>query len=98
MKKYILIFAAASAAFCAFAESNPINPPKLVGSRGENYDESKTNLFPIPDILELPGGKGKIETALDWETYARPYVIKQLEEQMYGAMPPAPRKPGIRAS
>lgn len=90
MKKYILIFAAASAAFCAFAESNPINPPKLVGSRGENYDESKTNLFPIPDILELPGGKGKIETALDWETHARPYVIKQLEEQMYGAMPPRP--------
>lgn len=90
MKKYALIFAAASAALCAFAEGNPINPPKLVGPRGENYDESKTNLFPIPDILELPGGKGRIETALDWETAARPYVIKQLEEQMYGAMPPRP--------
>lgn len=89
MKK-LLILAASVFPLILFCAGNVITPPKLVGHRGENYDESKTNLFPLPDILELPGEKGRIETPLQWEFCARPYVIEQLESQMYGAMPPRP--------
>ena len=91
MKK-LLILAASVFPLILFCAGNVITPPKLVGHRGENYDESKTNLFPLPDILELPGEKGRIETPMQWEFCARPYVIEQLESQMYGAMPPRPAK------
>ena len=91
MKK-LLILAASAFPLILFCADNVILPPKLVGTRGENYDESKTNLFPLPDILELPGGKGRIGTPMQWEFCARPYVIEQLENQMYGAMPPRPAK------
>lgn len=90
MKKITTLLAVSFfAGIIAFA--NPIKPPRLVGLyRGENYDESKTNMFEIPNILAKRDGKGEIKTALEWEQINRKWVISVMESEMYGKMPPRP--------
>jgi hypothetical protein len=51
-----------------------------------NYDESKANLFPLPDPLVAKDGK-RITTLRDWERSRRPEVLRLVTEELYGAVP-----------
>jgi len=56
-----------------------------------NYDESRADIFKKLDILEKIGG-GRVETAWQWINEERPKVIKFLEDEYYGKLPPRPEK------
>ncbi len=77
---------------------NP-QPPKLSITRSNgvekvhiNYDESKADKYQKLDILKEIGGDKKITTAQQWLQNERPKVIKFLEDEYYGKLPPRPQQ------
>jgi hypothetical protein len=53
-----------------------------------NYDESKANPCPqLPDLLTTIAGK-KVTTPEMWWKVRRPEIVKGLEEEVYGKLPP----------
>ncbi len=54
-----------------------------------NYDESKAENYILPDPLILPSGK-MVKNTNTWEKKQRPYLLKLLQENMYGRIPGAP--------
>ncbi len=57
-----------------------------------NYSDAKADVYKKLDILDKIGGGGRVETAKQWLDEERPKVIKFLEEQYFGKMPPRPQK------
>ncbi len=54
-----------------------------------NYDESKVPRYTLPSALERPDGT-RIQNAFEWMNFQRRYLLKILEENLYG---PVPRRP-----
>ena len=54
-----------------------------------NYDEAKVPTFTMPCPL-TKADKTQITSAEDWEKFQRGYILRLLEEHMYGTIPPAP--------
>ncbi len=77
---------------------NPAPPQKtrLISNGAEkveiNYDESKADIYKKLDILDKIGGGGKVISAKQWLYEERPKVIKFLEDEYFGKMPPRPEK------
>ncbi|MBP3357437.1 MAG: hypothetical protein J6K91_00880 [Opitutales bacterium] len=100
MKKYltILLTLGASLAFAGelyVSDRNDRVPRKYGPKKVDiviNYDESKANIYKKLDILDKIGGGGRVESAKQWMNEERPKVIKFLEEEYYGKMPPLPKK------
>ncbi|MBP3358405.1 MAG: hypothetical protein J6K91_05785 [Opitutales bacterium] len=72
------------------------NVVAIVKNTGEkihvNYDEAKANIYKKLDILDKIGESGRVEDATQWLEQERPKVIKFLEEEYYGKLPPRPQK------
>ncbi len=58
-------------------------------SREINYDESKVPRYTLPSALERPDGS-RVRNAFEWMNFQRRYLLKILEENLYG---PIPRRP-----
>ena len=101
MKKYLTILLALGTSFAFAGELYKAEPPVKgwnykVRRTGEkihiNYDESKADCYKKLDILDKIGEKGRITSAKQWMNEERPKVIKFLEEEYYGKLPPRPKK------
>ena len=101
MKKYLTILLALGTSFAFAGELYKAEPPAKgwnykVRRTGEkihiNYDESKADIYKKLDILDKIGEKGRVESAKQWMNEERPKVIKFLEEEYYGKLPPRPKK------
>lgn len=102
MKKLsmFLMSLSASALFAAEAGElyNPDMPEKScmkfnwVEKVAINYAEAKADIYKKLDILDKIGGGGRVETAKQWLDGERPKVVKFLEEEYFGKMPPRPEK------
>ena len=51
-----------------------------------NYDESKANLYPLPDPLVLKNGQ-LVKDADTWWKLRRPEILEDFRAQMYGRIP-----------
>ena len=100
MKKCIAVLLATSAMMSFAGEIYKAeNPPKNWTFRTKNaeefpinYHDDKADIYKKLDILDKIGGGGRVETAKQWLDEERPKVIKFLEEEYYGKMPPCPQK------
>ena len=54
-----------------------------------NYDESIVPEYTLPSALDIVPDK-PIQTAMDWQTFGRPAMLKLFSEQMYGRILPRP--------
>ena len=54
-----------------------------------NYDESLIPEYTLPSALDIVPGR-KVRTAMDWQTFGRPAMLKLFSEQMYGKILPRP--------
>lgn len=59
--------------------------------QGFNYDESKVPDFELPDPLVMANGE-KVESAEQWTSIQRPYLLNLIAEQMFGKAPARPEK------
>ena len=101
MKRYLTTLLAFATSL-AFAGELYVAQPKVKGWDYKirrtnetvhiNYDESKADIYKKLDILDKIGEKGRVETAKQWMNEERPKVIKFLEEEYYGKLPPRPKK------
>ena len=57
-----------------------------------NYDDAKADKYRKLDILREIGGTGKIVSARQWLDSERPKIIKFLETEQFGKIPPRPAK------
>lgn len=57
-----------------------------------NYDDSKADKYRKLDILREIGGERKITSARQWLDCERPKVVKFLETEQFGKIPPRPEK------
>ncbi len=99
MKKFALLSSLIFASFSFAGELYDAKPPKLTQTRSNgvekvhiNYDESKADRYEKLDILKEIGGDKKITTARQWLQTERPKVIRFLENEYYGKLPPRPQK------
>lgn len=54
---------------------------------GANYDEDKANPYPqLPELMKLADGR-TVTTTTDWWEQKRPEIVRQLETEVYGAIP-----------
>ena len=79
----------------AFAEKYQTKPrsanDKFIQKYGRNfYDMKNLNPFPIPHVLDRMDGKGKVTSAQEWDSFARPQILKFFGEEIYGVIPPRP--------
>ena len=72
--------------------AQPKTLSRTVKGAAINYDESKADIYKKLDILDKIGEKGRVESARQWLEQERPKVIKFLEDEYYGKMPPRPAK------
>ncbi len=102
MRKAIILLMTLSVSL-TFANSYELYKPEqkknavaIVKNTGEkihvNYDESKANIYKKLDILDKIREYGRVENATQWLEQERPKVIKFLEEEYYGKLPPRPQK------
>ena len=70
----------------------PTGPPAETAIAGipVNYHEDKVGTYTLPDVLKFDDGK-PVKTAKDWTTKRRAEVLKIIETQQYGVMPPRPK-------
>jgi probable acetyl xylan esterase len=96
MKKipaYLLpLFAAATMFGGELYVAQPKELSRTVMGTTMNYDESKADIYKKLDILDKIGEKGRVESARQWLEDERPKVIKFLEDECFGKMPPRPAK------
>ena len=101
MKKYITTLIATCTCFVASAQVGELYKPEqrknIKISNGIekvdiNFDEAKAGKYKVLDILDKIGEKGRITSAKQWMNEERPKVIKFLEEEYYGKLPPRPQK------
>lgn len=88
MKKtfcYLFFLTVCALAFAA-------EPKKVNWSKLANYDESKIPEYTVPDALVAPESGFKAETAIEWYTFVRPEILKLMQRDQYGFMPPRPAK------
>ena len=64
-------------------------PPQVVAGIPANYDESKVGTYVLPELLTGLNGK-RVNSAKDWTQWRRAEVLKLVEENQFGAMPPRP--------
>jgi len=73
-----------------------INPVSLLAQKSEViYDEALVPEFSLPDPLKLEDGQS-ITSPEVWNSQARPEILAQFEEQVYGKAPPAPANINFR--
>lgn len=65
-------------------------PPRVVAGIPANYDEAKVGTYVLPDLFVGANGK-RVKSARDWSGRRRAEVLKLLEENQFGPMPPRPR-------
>ena len=101
MKKYITTLIATCTCFVASAQVGELYKPEqrknIKISNGIekvdiNFDEAKAGKYKVLDILDKIGEKGRVTSAKQWMNEERPKVIKFLEEEYYGKLPPRPQK------
>lgn len=72
------------------AGSSQENRPKLVAGYPVNYNEDSTGTYTLPDLFTCADGQ-KVTNAKIWTDKRRPELLKLVEENQYGKMPPRPR-------
>ena len=66
------------------------SPPQVVAGIPANYDEEKVGTYVLPELLSGLNGR-RVASAKDWTTWRRAEILKLVEENQFGAMPPRPR-------
>lgn len=64
--------------------------PAVVAGIPVNYDQSKVGTYTLPDPLTLDNGK-PVKNAKTWYKKRRPEILKMIETQQFGVMPPRPK-------
>lgn len=64
-------------------------PPKVVAGIPVNYNEDSVGTYTLPDPLLLLNGQ-KVRTTDDWVKKRRPEIVRLIEENQFGKMPPRP--------
>lgn len=52
----------------------------------QNYDESLTGTYQLPELLAMQSGE-KVTTSAQWESTRRPEILKLFEDHVYGQVP-----------
>ncbi|MBE7169107.1 MAG: acetylxylan esterase [Williamsia sp.] len=65
------------------------NLPKTSAGFPVNYDEDKVGTYTLPDLFTLRNGS-KVNGAKEWTEKRRPEIVKLVEENQFGKMPPRP--------
>ena len=59
-----------------------------------NYDETKVPSYTLPPLLTTENGMA-VETAFDWVNRRRPEILRTLQTELFGKLPPRPETCGI---
>jgi len=72
------------------------NPVSLLAQKSEViYDEAQIPKYTLPDPLKLPNGQ-QVTSPEMWHSQARPAILAQFEEQVYGKAPRAPQESNFK--
>jgi hypothetical protein len=77
--------------FIYSAASAQKEPNRIVAGIPVNYNEDSVGVYTLPDALLLINGK-KVNSVDDWVKKRRPEIIKLVEENQFGKMPPRPQE------
>lgn len=86
--KYLLV-ALTCCATGAFAQQ-AANRPTVVAGIPVNYQEDSVGTYTLPELLKTSDGKA-VTTARQWTEKRRPELLRLVEENQFGKMPPRPK-------
>ncbi len=87
LSQVMLLLFATFISIASFSQQK--EPAKMVAGIPVNYDEALVGTYTLPDLMTLSNG-AKVKSANDWLTKRRPEVLRLIEENQFGKMPPRP--------
>lgn len=90
MKINLLLAALTLTSSAAAAQQPAANRPTVVAGFPVNYQEDSVGTYMLPELLKTTSGQA-IKTAKEWTEKRRPELLRLVEENQFGKMPPKPK-------
>ncbi|WP_353717515.1 acetylxylan esterase [Dyadobacter sp. 676] len=90
MKTKLLITALTCGCTVTIAQQQTANRPTVVAGFPVNYHEDSVGTYTLPELLKTQDGK-PVVTAGQWTGKRRPELLRLVEENQFGKMPPRPQ-------